>query len=328
MKSTIKKLSTLLMAVALFTSIAVPTASAASTIKCYTINSGNTTAYSNTSLTKKVGTIYATDELTVRNVTGKYCQVTYPLDRGGTRTAYIPTSSILVNTTGSTKTSSMKVTTYRRNNTQKSYGYIAKGDSVKILGTKGNYTQVKYPVSGGYKYAFITTSDASKAFNSSNTSGGKTLTNALYGINVSRSYISCGFDGYVNTKGRHEGIDFTKSIGSNVYALAEGTVVRVANGYNGSNGLSTIAIYNSKTNKTVIYLHTCPVSGLRAGNYISRGQKIATESWRGISRSSGAHTHVEVRNGRQGYASKSVNDPVLNNSNPASFWNSLGYTVK
>ena len=28
-----------------------------------------------------------------------------------------------------------------------------------ILGTKGNYTQIKYPVSGGYKYAFALSSD-------------------------------------------------------------------------------------------------------------------------------------------------------------------------
>lgn len=40
------------------------------------------------------------------------------------------------------------------------------------------------------------------------------------------------------------------------------------------------------------------------------------------------HTHVEVRNGRQGYASKSVNDPILNNENPTSFWNSQGYNIK
>lgn len=110
--------------------------------------------------------------------------------------------------------------------------------------------------------------------------------------------------------------------------MTDGVVTRVAKGYSGSSGLSTIAIYNSATGKTVIYLHTAPVSGLWAGQSIKKGQKIATESWRGVSSSSGAHTHVEVRNGKQMYAAKSVNDPVLNNANPTSFWNSQGYNIK
>jgi hypothetical protein len=89
-----------LMAVAMFASISIPSALAASTTKCFTITSGNTTAYSDSGLKKKVGTIYGSDELVVRNVTGRYCQVTYPLDKGGTRTAYISTNAILTATSG------------------------------------------------------------------------------------------------------------------------------------------------------------------------------------------------------------------------------------
>lgn len=114
--------------------------------------------------------------------------------------------------------------------------------------------------------------------------------------------------------------------GSSVYALADGVVARVAKGSTGSKGLSTIAIYSSAYDKTIIYLHAAP-SGISEGQNISKGQKIATESWRGISSSSSSHTHVEVRNGKQGYASKSVNDSTLDNSDPTSFWNSLGYNI-
>lgn len=154
----------------------------------------------------------------------------------------------------------------------------------------------------------------------------KNLSAALY--NNSGAYISCGFDGYKNTKGRHEGIDVKYKLNAPIYSLTDGVVVRVANGSLGSSGLSTIAIYNSATNKTVIYLHSAPVSGLYAGKTVKKGDKIGTESWRGISSSTSSHTHVEVRNGRQGYAAKSVNDYTLDNSNPTSFWNSMGYTVK
>lgn len=152
------------------------------------------------------------------------------------------------------------------------------------------------------------------------------LSEALY--KNSRAYISCKYDGYVNTKGRHEGIDFNCYNNAPVYSLIDGTVIRVKRGYNGSNGLSTIAIYDSAANKTVIYLHSNPLSSLKAGQTVKKGQQIATQGWRGVSKSSGSHTHVEVRDGRQMYAAKSVNDYRLENKNPESYWKSKGYTVK
>lgn len=483
MKRLSKKAISLLLTVVMVLSLAAPEVFAAGARKGYTITSGNTTAYSNTGLTKKLGTIYGTDELTIIDVTGRYTKVSYPLSRGGTKTGYIPTSAVLTKTSGTTKKALGQITTYRRNNKNNTYGYISKGDDVLILGTSGSYTQVKYPVSGGYKYAFITTSDANnKLGGSSNTqpisngtyklasainnnyvwdiSGGSaasganlqlyqdngtnaqrfkitynsdgyytitninsgkaidcynadsadgtniwqydsnntaaqrwkiesagngyytlickcngkaadvsggiagngsniqiyhsngtnaqkfkfiaagtasnppsvatssTMTNALYKINVSGSKITCGFDGYVNTKGRHEGIDFKYGNGKPVYSLTDGVITRVTNGYNGSSGLSTIAIYDSANNKTVVYLHSQPLSSLKVNKKVSRGEQIATESWRGISSASAGHTHVEVRNGRATAAAKSVNDYTLENPNPASYWKSLGYDVK
>lgn len=126
---------------------------ASAAVKCYTIGSGNTTVYSNTGLTKKYGTIYGSDQLTVLQVTDRYCRVTYPVSRG-TKTGYISTKSILTKTTGSSYKSRAKITTYRRPGGS-SYGYISSGDQVKVLGDYGSYKQVKYPVSGGYKYGFI-----------------------------------------------------------------------------------------------------------------------------------------------------------------------------
>ena len=155
------------------------------------------------------------------------------------------------------------------------------------------------------------------------------MTNALYKINTSSSKITCGFDGYTknvagskSTLDRHEGIDFAYGSGKAVYSLTDGVIKTVNHGTNG--GLSTIAIYQASTNKTIVYLHTAPLSGLKPGQYVSRGQKIATEASRGAG---GTHTHVEVRNGELYGAAKSLDDPVLNNSNPASYWASQGYRV-
>lgn len=124
-------------------------------------------------------------------------------------------------------------------------------------------------------------------------------------------YVSCDYDGYVHTRGRHEGIDFTKAKGASIYSLVDGVVTRVSN----SSSLSTCAIWDSSNGKTVIYLHS--QFAVRSGQHVTKGQYLGRE-W--VNGTSSAHTHIEVRNGRQLYASKSVNDYTLSNPNPYSYW--------
>jgi murein DD-endopeptidase MepM/ murein hydrolase activator NlpD len=162
--------------------------------------------------------------------------------------------------------------------------------------------------------------------NASHRFGGGTTTkvdmsDALYVGGGGR--LTTGFDGYVNTPGRHEGIDFAKGSGSGVKALLGGTVTNVVEG--GSGSLSTIAIYNATYDKTIIYLHSNPLDSVDAGDVISKGQQIANEAARGTS---ATHTHVEMRLGRRTLAAKSVNDPVLDNPNPNPFWEARGYNVR
>ncbi|GHE48160.1 hypothetical protein GCM10017673_57400 [Streptosporangium violaceochromogenes] len=153
--------------------------------------------------------------------------------------------------------------------------------------------------------------------------------NMSYALYKARGgHISCGFDGYTHTPGRHEGIDVARGVGSNVHALVSGQIIYVAHGRNGGSGLSTISVYNASSNKTIIYLHSAPLSSLRVGQRISRGQLIAAEAWHGVSSRKAAHTHVEMRPGRQKLAAKSVGDPSLSNPSPNAFWNSQGYNVR
>jgi murein DD-endopeptidase MepM/ murein hydrolase activator NlpD len=135
--------------------------------------------------------------------------------------------------------------------------------------------------------------------------------------------VTCYFDGYVNTPGRHEGIDFAKASGSTVKALLSGTVTNVVEG---GSGLSTIAVYNATFDKTIVYLHTNPNDSVDTGDAISKGQQIAVEAARGAG--SASHTHVEMRLGRKTLAAKSVDDPTLDNPNPNSFWQARGYNVR
>ncbi|MFC4908857.1 peptidase inhibitor family I36 protein [Actinomadura gamaensis] len=149
---------------------------------------------------------------------------------------------------------------------------------------------------------------------------------ALYQASGGR--ITCGFDGYTSTPGRHEGIDIARGIGSSVHALVAGQIINVAWGHTGSSGLSTIAVYNASLGRTIIYLHSAPLGSLRTGQWISKGQVIASESYRGVSGPGGAHTHVEMRVGRWTLAAKSVGDWHLENPNPTQFWISQGYNVR
>ena len=193
-------------------------------------------------------------------------------------------------------------------------GNSAEGTNVQIYDPNGTNAQ---------KWKLISVGGSSTP----QTNTKKTMTNALYNINVSGSKISCGFDGYRKKSGRHEGIDFNYENEKSVYSLTDGVITNVVEGKNGG-ALSTIAIYDSANNKTVVYLHLNPSDSLRIGQNIQKGDKIGTEAWRGCSSADGGHTHVEVRNGKKTGAAKSLDDYNLENPNPTSYWNSLGYEVK
>lgn len=131
--------------------------------KCYTITTGNTKVYnSNSTSSDKKGTIFGTDEIKIlKSYSNGFYYVQYPI-ANGTKKGYILKSDVLISTSASTRYATAKITTYRRNSTSKTYGAIYKNDQVLVFGTKGNFTQIRYPVSGGYKFAWIKASDANK----------------------------------------------------------------------------------------------------------------------------------------------------------------------
>lgn len=200
---------------------------AASTRKGFTINTGNTQVYSNTALTKKGGTIYDSDELIILNVTSSYSQVSYPIT--GTnryKTGYIRTSAILLSTGGKTYTAVRKATTYKRPGGA-SYGYVAKGDKVMELGRKGGYIQLKYPVSGGFKYAFVREADdpskgseinpndkATKAVNLASSKVGQSYANGMCERFVEETYQAVGVKRVYMCCASHSGDKYIRSTSS------------------------------------------------------------------------------------------------------------------
>lgn len=170
------------------------TKASAATRKGYMIGTSNVRVYSNSGLTVGYGWIYPTDEVQVITVKSRYTKVTYPISRGRYKTGYIATGNILTATGGSSYTSLGRFTTYRRNSTANSYGYVDKNDRVMILGTRGDFTQIKYPAASGYfKYAFARTSDVNNYVKGNNNTGGAArIANGTYTLvsALNNSYVA------------------------------------------------------------------------------------------------------------------------------------------
>ncbi len=215
-------------------------------------------------------------------------------------------------------------------------GRCIKNDAASVWNRTGKTVRVHYNSNyGGASQTFDpgdkrNLNDTLKNNNASHKIGADTsrinLTSGLY--QHSGGVITAGFNGYVNTPGKHEGIDMARGLGLPVHALVAGKVINISRGYTGSGGLSTIAVYSAKYDKTVIYLHSKPLAGLSEGQTVARGKQIAVESWRGVSSSSATHTHVEMRPGRQERAALSVGDYTLENPDPTRFWHARGYNIR
>jgi uncharacterized protein YjdB len=145
--------------------------STSKTMKCYLQGTSNQTTYKTSALSTKSGSVYVSDEITVLSI-GKnsagtyYAYIQYPIS-SGTKKAYIALNKLSSVTSGSFKnkaTAVAKISNVYRRAASTTYGssYISSGDTVYIVTTSGDYTQVAYPITGGWKLAWIKTTDANK----------------------------------------------------------------------------------------------------------------------------------------------------------------------
>lgn len=182
-------LATVIMLTAMLAVGTSPVMAGTPFIKCYTLTTGNTKVYNSQSLSSgQKGTIFGSDEVKIIEAyTNGFLLAEYPV-ASGTKRGYILKSDVVISTSGTTKYATAKITTYRRNNTSNTYGSISKDDAVMVLGTRGNFTQVQYPISGGFKFAWIRTSDADNYLRNSkkSSSGQSSSSNVL----VSQTEIS------------------------------------------------------------------------------------------------------------------------------------------
>jgi surface antigen len=142
----------------------LPSLSSSKYIRCYTLaSSGKVYAYTSSSLTTKKSGYWidcSTDECYIVAVSGNAVKVSYPIGNGKRSTQWFRRSDFTAtNISGSltTKTITANITSYTRPGGS-SYGYAGKGDSIYVLGTSGNYTQIIYELSSGlWKMGWVKT---------------------------------------------------------------------------------------------------------------------------------------------------------------------------
>lgn len=139
-----------------------------SKIKTYPLSSKNdTTVYQSATSNKKYGTIYATDLITIKGISGSRLKVEYPV-KNGTKVGYVDASKITPGSVGfatESYKSTSNVTVYRRSSGSATIGSISRNDIVYVVANTGNRTQVIYPLSGTngyYKMGWVNTSTIPK----------------------------------------------------------------------------------------------------------------------------------------------------------------------
>lgn len=303
------------------------TKASAATRKGYIIGTSNVRVYSNSGLTKGYGWLYPTDEVQVITVTSRYTKVIYPISRGRYKTGYIATGNILTATGGSTYTSSGRFTTYRRNSTANPYGYADRNDQILVLGSRGDFTQIKYPIQGGCKYAFARTVDVNNYVKGNNSNvestkiadGTYTLVSALnngYVADIANGDSRSGTNCQLYESNGTDAQKFTFTYNSDGYYtitnVNSGKVLDCASGGN-ANGLN-VWQYDSNSSSaqrwklTAVgsgyYTLTCKCNGRCldvSGGKVFNGNNIqiyesngtASQKWKLVSTSASGNTSSE-----------------------------------
>lgn len=124
----------------------------------------------------KKGTIFYSDEITILREQGAALYVRYPITGSGgkTKEGYIYGSSIIRPDTPSVRTltsylgryssikrATSKIYTYRHPGSSRC-GSVYVNDKVYIYGTYKGYTQIRYPISNGWKIAWINNNQLGK----------------------------------------------------------------------------------------------------------------------------------------------------------------------
>lgn len=173
----IKRLLTMLLCITLVATISV-TALAASIpfsssepCKAYCLDrSGHVSVYTDAALTRSNSNEYidaATDECLLLSYDSEYNSVLarYPVADGKTKDRWVPAGVFFPKGLSDAKTVSVtkQLNGYKWSTGSESYGYADPGNTVYQIGTKDDRVRVMWPISGGWRCAFVNASDLENA---------------------------------------------------------------------------------------------------------------------------------------------------------------------
>lgn len=105
------------------------------------------------------------------------------------------------------------------------------------------------------------------------------------------SYFGYRTDPFYKVSKFHEGIDFTATVGTDIYATGDGVVTQVERSYG---GYGNIIVINHGFGYETVYAHLSKM-GVRRGEKVKRGQVIGQVGNTG--KSTSPHLHYEVHKG-------------------------------
>ena len=163
-------------------------------------------------LTTRGGEIYTTDYCTINEVyTNGWCKVTFPMDSGGTRTAYTPISNFIKSpsATMTAYTASSYINLYSTSSLSTKIFRIYPNDACIIIGSSGSTTQIFMPHTDGYYVlGWVATSDLNytpptaetlnpglTSLSSSSYAKCYTITNGKYNVYTSSALSTRGYEG-------------------------------------------------------------------------------------------------------------------------------------
>ena len=163
-------------------------------IQTYTLGGGNVNVYSSDSLTGRIGSIYPSDQITIRAASGSALQVAYPTARG-TKTGWIPVSAVSrgdLNTGSSLAIrAGSSVPLYRHASGGETIGTVAENDTCYLVFGDTNRAQLIMPVANGWKLGWVSWGDMDSSVWRA-VGGGQTVSDGEYKIYVSGTHALDG----------------------------------------------------------------------------------------------------------------------------------------
>ena len=129
------------------------------TVTCYTLSNGRVNTYSNEAATNYTGWIDGkADQCKIVGYSKNYStfKVQYPTSKG-TKTAWTKRSNFIYNlkTPNKTITLDKAYSVYTKYDMSKKIGTAYKGDKISVVSTKGNLSQIVYPVGSNWKMGWV-----------------------------------------------------------------------------------------------------------------------------------------------------------------------------